>query len=160
SRFCADVAGATCGRSDDAWGPVLRGPLLAFRAYVRRELVGRPVEPRGPRAEPAPTLESFRAAARDGWTTLHATVVALWFVALALLVPRLVRRPWAAALGVATAGLVAWALVYDRLHPCEVDGGDCYRGLVTAFSLAVSTLAWGVALAAAAAVRAVRRRAG
>jgi len=157
SRFCPGEPRATCGRPDGEWGPVLRDPLLDLRADTRRALVGRPVEPGGPPAEAAQTLETFRASGLDGWTVLRRLSVILWFVALTLLVPRFVRTPWKAALAVVTLGAVSWAFVSDRMHPCEGDGSECYQGLLTVAAAVAAGLAWAVAFAAAAVARLIRR---
>ena len=159
SRFCPGVSGATCGRSDGDWGPVLRGPLLEFRADTRARLVGRPVRPGAPVVEAARTLESFRADGLGAWHLLHGSAVALWFVALALLLPRVVTRPWQAALAVVTVGLTSWAIVVYRTHPCAAGAAECYRGLVVTLALLASAVLWGLAFAAVFVVRAVRRRA-
>lgn len=159
SRFCPGEPGATCGRSDGAWGPVLRPALLELRADARSRYVGRPVRPGAPVVEAAQTLDSFRAAARSGWHLLHAAAIVLWFVALALLLPRVVVRPWRAGLAVVTVGLTSWGFVVDRTHPCAEGASECYRGLATTLALVGSAILWGLGLAVAFAARAVRRSA-
>jgi hypothetical protein len=159
SRFCPGVPGATCGRTDDEWGPVLRPALLELRADARARLVGRPVRPGAPVVEVGQTLDSFRAAGRAGWNALHAAAVVMWFLALALLLPRVVTRPWQAALAVVTVGLTSWAIVVDRTHPCAAGAAECYRGLVVTLALLASGVLWGLAFAVVFVVRSVRRHA-
>lgn len=159
SRFCPGVPGATCGRSDGDWGPVLRPALLDLRADTRAQLVGRPVRPGAPAAESAQTLESFRAAGLAGWRLLHGAAVVLWFVALALLLPRVVTRPWQAVVTVVTVGITSWAIVVYRTHPCAADASECYRGLVVTLALLASAVLWGLALATVFVIRTVRRHA-
>jgi len=159
SRFCPGAPGATCGRTDGEWGPVLRPALLELRADARARLVGRPVRPGAPAVEAARTLASFRADGLGGWRLLHGTAVALWFVALALLLPRVVTRPWQAALAVVTVGLTSWAIVVYRTHPCAAGAAECYRGLVITLALLVSAVLWGLAFAVVFVVRSVRRHA-
>ena len=155
-RLCPNDGRATCGRADEAWGPVLRDPLLELRAEKRRELVGRPVVPGGPVAEARQTLETFRASHRDGWTLLRWLSVGLWFLALILLAARFVRPAWVAGVSVATVGLVSWAVVFDQSHPCAIEGSDCYQGFVTAAAVILSVLIVAVALGIAALARYAR----
>lgn len=159
SRFCPGEPGATCGRTDGEWGPVLRPALLELRADARARLVGRPVRAGAPAVEVGRTLDSFRAAGLAGWDTLHGAAVVLWFVALALLLPRVVMRPWRAALAVVTVGLTSWAIVVYRTHPCATGASECYRGLVITLALLVSAVLWGFAFAAVFVARSVRRHA-
>jgi len=159
SRFCPGDPGATCGRSDGAWGPVLRPALLELRADTRARLVGRPVRPGAPVVEAAQTLDSFRAAALAGWHLLRVAVVVLWFVALALLLPRVVARPWRAVLAVVTVGMTSWAVVVDRTHPCAEGASECYRGLATTLALLGAAILWGLGFAVAFVARSVRRSA-
>ena len=159
SRFCPGERGATCGRSDGDWGPVLRPALLHLRADARAELVGRPVRPGAPAVEASQTLDSFRAKGLAGWRVLHVAAVVLWFAALALLLPRVVTRSWQAVLAVATVGLTSWAVVVYRTHPCMPDAAECYRGLVVTLALLASAVLWGLGFAAVFVIRAVRRHA-
>ena len=160
SRFCPDdYSSGTCGRMDDEWGAILRPPLLDFRVDVRRELVGKPVEPGGPVAEANQTLETFRAGARDGWTLVHRLSVALWFLAVTMLAARFIRPAWAAAVSAVTVGGVSWIVVVDRTHTCAEDSSECYRGFATALALVAAGLVWGIAIAVVALVRSARRRA-
>jgi hypothetical protein len=158
SRFCPGTSLATCGRSDVAWGPVLRSPLLELRAEQQALHVGRPVVPGGPVAVPERTLDSFRAAGATGWRWVRGLVVAAWFLALAQLSAIAVRPRWASVLAVATVGGIVWAVVVDAVSPCAEDASECYRGLLTGFAFVASAVAWLVALAAAWVVGAVRRR--
>ena len=103
-----------------------RASCRRTRAARRENPSGRALPPwrrRGPSA-------SFRADGLGGWRLLHGTAVALWFVALALLLPRVVTPPWQAALAVVTVGLTSWAMVVYRTHPCAAGAAECYRGLV------------------------------
>jgi hypothetical protein len=157
SRFCPGDRLATCGRSDDAWGPVLRPALLDLRADARSELVGRPVRPGAPVADAAQTLETFRADGLRGWTILHRAAIALWFVALALVLVPAVPRLWQAIPAVVSVGLVVWAIVVERTHTCPEGASECYSGLPLALAIGASAVAWGLALAVAGLARLARR---
>ena len=157
-RFCPGSPRATCGRSDAAWGPVLRPPLLQLRAEQRVAHLGRPVVPGGPVADPRRTLETFRASASTGWNWARRLVVAAWFLALAQLAAMFVRPLWAAVLGVVTVGGFVWAAVADAMYPCAEGASDCYRGLLTGFAFVASTVLWLMALAVVGVVSVVRRR--
>ena len=102
-------------------------------------------------------METFRAAGRDGWTLLRWLSVGLWFLALTLVAARFVRPAWVAGVSVATVGLVSWAVVFDRTHPCAIEGSECYQGVATAAAVILSILIVAVALGVAGLARYARR---
>jgi hypothetical protein len=158
SRFCPGEPRATCGRSDDAWGPVLRAPLVELRGEERLRFVGKPVEPGGPVAEAGQTFETFRASPLTGWTWIRRLVITAWFLALAQLAVFFIRPLWAVPVAVATLGGSGWAAIADSMHPCLDKGSDCYRGLLTLLAVGVSAIVWLIALAAARIAAFVRLR--
>jgi hypothetical protein len=159
SRFCpggGETLG-TCGRADEEWGPVLREPLLRFRADERARLVGRPVEAGGPRAEAAQTLESFAVSGLAGWRTVRWLVVGAWFLALGLLATHL-RPAWTAPLAVATVGATLWAAIADHMFHCAEGSSDCYRGFLVTLAALASVVVWILAFAASRFVTYVKSR--
>jgi hypothetical protein len=157
SRFCPGEPGATCGRADDDWGPVLRPALLDFRADTRARLVGRPVRPGAPVAEAAQTLETFRADGLGGWRYLHRAAIVLWFVALALVLVPALPRAWLRVPAVLSVGLVSWAFVVERTHTCPEGASECYSGLPLAIAVVASAVLWALAFAILGIVRLARR---
>ena len=157
SRFCPGEPVGTCGRPDDEWGPVLRPPLLDFRADARSRLVGRPIRPGAPAAEAAQTLETFRADGLRGWTFVHRTAIVLWFVAVALVLAPALPRAWQVVPAVLSVGLVSWAFVIERTHMCPEGASECYSGLPLALAVVVSAVLWALSFAIVGIVRLVRR---
>ena len=154
NRFCPGGATvATCGRTDDEWGPILRDPLLELRADTRAELVGRPSQPGGPAFEQAQTMETFRARALDGFVLLKDVVLAS-VVLLSLIVALGWIRPAVfAVVAAATGALVVIAGVWDYTTPCSKDlGCPELRGLVTVAAVALAVLVWATTLVIAAVV--------
>lgn len=147
-RFCPGDDLGACGRSDDDWGPVLRGRLLELRSETRAALVGRPTRPGGPDFDREQTLEFFRVSPDTGFELLRWSLFAGLFVSALEVVRRVVRKPWLALVATATGGAVAAALIADWTHPCAEGASECYRGLLTLLTLVAAAFVWcGVAVA-------------
>lgn len=153
NRFCPGGATvATCGRTVDEWGPILREPLLELRAETRAELVGRPSQPGGPMFEGAQTMETFRSRALDGFVLLKEVVVASVFLVSVIVALRWIRPAVFAVVAALTGALVVAAAVWDFTTPCSDEGCPELRGLVTAAAVGLAVLVWATTLVIAAIV--------
>ena len=159
NRFCpGGETVATCGRTVDEWGPILRDPLLELRADTRAELVGRRLRPGAPAFEEAQTMETFRARALDGFV-LFKTVVLASVLLLSLVVAlRWITPAVFAVIAAVTTTLVVEAAVWDYTTPCSSEGCPELRGLVTAAAVGLAVLVWATTLVIAAVVSRLRDR--
>ena len=159
NRFCpgGDTV-ATCGRTVDAWGPILRDPLLELRADIRAEFVGSSSRPGGPAFEEAQTMETFRSRALDGFVLLKEVVFASVFLLSLIVALRWIRPAVFAVMTAVTGALVVVAAVWDYTTPCSDEGCPELRGLVTAAAVGLAVLVWATTLLIAAIVSRLRDR--
>jgi hypothetical protein len=158
NRFCPGGESlGTCGRADEAWGPVLEGPLLDLRRETRAMLVGRPAQPGGPEFEAEQTLQTFRARALGGFELLTRAVLGLVFLGAFLVArPAIASLPLALVATVTAGGVVSIA-AWDLTGTCAEDSSECWRGLFTAGAVVAAALVWAAVGAVIVVARQVRR---
>ena len=124
-----------------------------MRADAVRRYAGRPTAPGGPAYDREQILDSFSVREQSGWKLLRWAIPVALFASLLALASLLAATLALATTLAGTAGLVVWALAYDRARPCDSNASECYDGLVTIFAVGVAVVWWVVYLLGTSAAR-------
>jgi len=136
------TGGGTVGRELEDWGAFLSPALGDLRRDALQRYAGTRTEPGGPLYDREQILDSFSVREQDGWRFLYAAVVIAFFAAGLETVRRVVRRSTVAIVTTASAGVVLWAMVADRVRSCDPGASDCYDGLGTILAVAAALVGW------------------